>query len=189
MNSEHNDDFNYPDGTHVYPLSTALKTRKTVKNKIITVDQLIKVLLCLSDTPIYGRIMLFKEIFLIYQKLKEKGIAVHDPRFVPYRYGPYSFFVAETLDLMETTGAIIHEGKKNTQMETFKINGKNVKSDEILTIIDPAILEELKKYRKGLDQLGTDGILRKVYQDYPEYKLKSEIKERYKTITWGRGRG
>ncbi len=216
MSEKYDDSFEYPDGTRVYPLKKLIVEKyikdkqeqinamhmKTTdelvnflkvngihpqKERVITVDELIKLLLSLSDSPIYGRVMFFKELFLLYQELKKNGIKVQDPKFVPYYYGPYSFLVAETLELMEATGQILREGKKNTNSEKFEI--KNPERDKFALIVGNELFDRLKKLRKGWDQLGTEGILRFVYQNYPKYKTKSKIKDRYKTITWGRGKG
>jgi hypothetical protein len=139
----------------------------------ITVGQLVELLLGLNNISIKDRILLFNELFLLYQELKTKGIQVQDPEFATYRgrHGAYSFLIAETVDLMRDAGIVKIVGKKNTGSEEFSIN-KDIadllsKHKELNDILD-----YLRRRRKGMDQLGTDGILRYVYQNYPEFKSK-----------------
>ena len=102
----------------------------------------------------------------------------------------YSFTVGDVLANLEYSGYIEQRGKKNTKLEQFRITnkGKEYVSDVFESFSDD-LKEIIREKRKGWDQLGYDGILRLVYQKYPEYIEKSEIKKRYKSIKWGRGVG
>jgi hypothetical protein len=81
-------------------------------------------------------------------------------------------------------------GKKNTTKEEFWITDKGTKKiHDKYSKLPTEISSSLRKWRKGLDQLGTNGILKYVYDYYPQFKTKSKIAHRYKSISWGQGRG
>lgn len=202
----------FPDGTRFFRATDILEKDFKGEASDLTVDQLILFLFSLSDKPILGRILFFKELFLLYQEIKDK-IKVQNPKFVPYRFGAYSFFVAKTLELMEYNGLVRITGKKGSRNETFRLTKKGVEhtyqlrlkahekeregffyhdllfSSSKLEGLERKPFSDLQKKRQGWDQLGTQGILRYVYQNYPEYTQKSELKEKYKTIHWGRSKG
>lgn len=161
--------------------------------KIITVKDMILILLySYKDIPIYGRIMFFKQIFLLYEEIlnNESNLEIQKPEFKPYNYGPYSFDVADILEQLEWNEIIDRNGIKNRRTESFKLTEKGIAEiKEKFENLTPELKEKIKTLRKGCDELGTDGILRYVYLNYPEYKEQSKIKNRYKEIIWGQGRG
>lgn len=178
------------DGTIVYTREEAKVILDKIAAPKINAAEGILLLLAVTDKPIYGRIKLFKELFLLEKEVFNKNSYLEHMQFVPYRFGPYSFRVGHLLEDLEMLGLILRKGKKNTGDESFSITEKGRKYiARLFDELPKDLLEEVKKRRIGWDELGSDGILRYVYQHYPEYKQKSELKEKYKTITWGRGRG
>jgi uncharacterized protein YwgA len=162
--------------------------------KIISVrDAILTILYAKKNKPIHGRIMLFKEIFLLYEEVlknNSKIFEIQSPEFVPYRYGPYSFDVADVLNHLHYDDFVNISGRKNSISESFTITERGVK--EIIVkynSLPENIKKEIVDHRVGWDQLGTDGILRYVYENFEEYTDRSEIKEKYKHILWGRGKG
>jgi hypothetical protein len=174
-------------------LSKLVKALKDENKPILTVRDLILILLYAQKSkPIKSRIMLFKETFLLYneilQKYKEQLI-IQNPKFFSYKYGPYSYEIAEALKQLYWSGLISIEGKKNTKKETFKLTKRGLEEAErIFKRLPPALQEEIIKMRIGWDQLGIDGILRYVYAKYKGYTDKSKIKDKYKWVIWG-GKG
>ena len=170
----------------------ALKEQE-VETPEIAIEEFIMFVMGLVDKPIIGRIVLFKEIFLFYDKLKDR-LRIQDPLFFSYKYGPYSVLIAQVLDMMEFAGLIIRQGRRGSRKERFELTerGKEI-AKRLIEKLKRKIGEEemvnLIKMRKGLDQLGTKGILRYVYQNYPSFRKHSEIADKYKTIKWGVGIG
>jgi len=41
--------------------------------------------------------------------------------------------------------------------------------------LPPELRNNLYEWRRGLDELGRDGILKVVYLDYPDFRVKSKI--------------
>ncbi|AEH06287.1 hypothetical protein [Methanothermococcus okinawensis] len=165
---------------------------ESMKGKtILTTKDLVLIILYAQNKPIYGRTLLFKEIFLLYMEvLKDyNDFEIQNPNFIPHHYGPYSFDIAEILNQLEWFGYIQRIGRKNSTSEKFELTdkGKN-EIKETFEKLPDKLKKEIKRKRKGWDQLGTDGILRYVYQNYEKYKEKSKIKNKYKDIIWGCGR-
>ena len=184
-----------PDETKVYnrkQFEQLLSGKQKISKDIVLIKDVILALFSTqSDKPIYGRTMLMKQVFLIFEEiLKKQNIDFQDPNFVPYYYGPYSFLVTDIIENLEFEGHITITGKKNTNKEAFTITKQGIeKSNKIHSLRSKKIMDEIKEKRVGWDELGTSGILKYVYHYYPKFKDKSKIKERYKEITWGRGRG
>lgn len=174
-------------------LSKLVKELKVQSKPIITLkDMVLFLLYAQKDSPIYGRILLFKEVFLLYEELLKQystKMIIENPRYEPYKYGPYSFKLADLLDQLYWANLIGIKGKKNTRLEAFYITEKGIEEiKEKFESLPQELKEKIIELRKGWDQLGIDGILRYVYQKYPKYKIKSRIKDRYKDIMWG-GKG
>lgn len=139
--------------------------------------------------PICGRIMITKQIFLTIKEVLGDA-QVGNPRFVPYRYGPYSFTLTHTLSNMKYDGFIDVNGKKNTQSELFLLTDRGIKTAaKKFNTLTKTQQNMLIDKRKSWDQLHQKGILAYVYDRYPEYTSRSSISHIYKSITWGRGTG
>jgi uncharacterized protein YwgA len=157
--------------------------------KILVRDLILSLLAVKPDKPIYGRIMLMKQIFLLFtETLEPRGIHCQDPKFVAYDFGPYSFTVMQVVEDLRFSGYISIEGRKGSRKEAFKLSKKGkISPNQFLKILSDDIIEEIRYRRIGWDQLGTDGILRYVYEYYPKMKENSKIKNRYKDVSWGIG--
>jgi len=141
--------------------------------------ELCLVLLYASKEPIRGAVSFMKEAFLLFkEKLKEFDVPALSPHFISYFYGPYSFDIVEAWLDLEELDLITREGRPSTNKENFKLTNKG--KQEARRIYD-SLPEELKtklpEWRRGLDELGNDGILRDVYFKYREYTDKSKIKK------------
>jgi hypothetical protein len=139
----------------------------------------------------------WKPLYTFFVKKNEKGLDIYkkimnieDCGFVPYYYGPYSFYVAHKLDNLVSMGLIDRSGKKNTRAEEFKLThlGASVIREKYDSL-SLRVRKKLEYWRKGLDQYGVDGILNHVYSYYPQFKTRSKIAYRYKSISWGKGKG
>ena len=179
-----------PDKTSVYSYDRAKEVFDEIEPTRITVsDAVLLLLYSQHEKPVNGRVSMMKEVFLLVNEVLG-GIDTQDPKYVKNRFGMYSFLVAQTLTSLEFAGFMEREGKKNTKLERFKITEKGVKYVAPLFGGLPKKLQAaISEKRKGWDQLGYEGILRYVYQKYPEYRDKSVLKKRYAPIFWGRGTG
>ena len=180
------------DGTKIFSFEEARRKLKEKKKLDLLVRDIILLLLyAKKDKPIYGRTMLIKQVFLLFEEiLKKYNLKVQDPKFVPYHYGPYSFTVAKAVEDLTFAGYIKIEGKKNTKKERFSLTELGIREiEEKWKGLNERLKKEIENHRISWDQMGTDGILNYVYTYYPQFKEKSKIKGKYKEIKWGRGRG
>lgn len=180
----------FPDETIFYSHEKAKEVFREIERKKFTATDIILLLLhAHPEKPIFGRVSLMKQVFLLTREILNVE-QVQNLRFIPYRYGMYSFVVGNALDNLEYSGFIERTGKKNTKLEQFCITDRGKKRiSKIFDSFPQNLRETIIVKRKGWDQLGYDGILRLVYQKYPEYREESRIGKRYKIIEWGRGRG
>ena len=167
-----------------------------LKKLDLNIEDIIILLLGITedDTPIYGRTLLVKEVFLTIKEVMQRySINYQDPKFISYKYGPYSFNLIDAVESMTMRGYVIRDGKKGSKKEAFSLSdkGKNryIQIKNKLKNKWPELIEDLKEKRRGWDELGTDGILKYVYQNYPEYLDRSAIYKKYEPINWGKGRG
>ena len=118
--------------------------------------------------------LLMKELFLFEKELSYKlKLNIESFQFVPYRYGPYSRKLEDTLHSMDGLIVISNGNKKEV---TLTDDGKK-EAQNLLDSLSPSTIEKLKFKRLGWDQWGNRGILKRVYTDYPIYIVKSEIKD------------
>ena len=144
-------------------------------------DQILLLLYSQKDHPIYGRTLLFKELFLFYKEMlehNEYGLTAIDPRFIPYRYGPFSFPLSSALTSLVIAKMIKVSGRAKSNMETFFLTDEGIKLTEITRKKIPEnvgseFFESLMVRRIGWDQLGRSGIVRYVKINFPEYDLKN----------------
>jgi uncharacterized protein YwgA len=184
----------FADGTAVYSfddLQNHYPEFLSKKNIVLVRDVILLLLSIIPDKPIFGRTMVMKQIFLTYEEIFNKQeIQVQNPKFVPYDYGPYSFLVTQIISDLSFSGFIIVNGKKNSNKESFSLNPKyQSEIENIIKKIPPELLTEIKEKRIGWDQFNTQGILNYVYDNFPNMKEKSKVKNLYGNITWGLGKG
>ena len=147
------------------------------QERTMSAEDWVLALLSAVNRPIYGRLMLVKEIFLIAKEM--------DPRldkeldFFPYDLGPYSKVLAQKLNDMVARGLIEVSSKEGEEGEyQFSLTDKGrEEAQKALNGLSNDVRELLRKKRRGWDQLGYRGIVRLVYSKYPEYAGRSKIRE------------
>lgn len=146
----------------------------------LTSEEQCLLLLFASNKPIRGATIFMKEAFLLFkEKLNEFKIPAVSPNFISHYYGPYSFDIEEAWQNLEALGLIEVIGKKSSRGETFYLTEEGTKrAKQILESLPHEIHNNLYEWRRGLDELGREGILKVVYQDYPQYLEKSRIKNK-----------
>ena len=180
------------DGTVFYSFNDAEKKLSDIKKKsrVLLLNEIILIVLAIhQNKPVYGRTMIMKQLFLLFKEIFEKfEVTCQNPKFVPYDFGPYSFELMQMIDNLAFSKQIQISGRKNSRSESFSITDQGIERvKDLLENLDPILLKEIRSQRIGWDQLGTDGILRYVYDYYPEWKENSKIKNKYKDIIWGQG--
>jgi hypothetical protein len=180
----------FTDGTILYTYEEAKEMLRSIEPKKFTLSDTALILLyAQADKPIFGRILLMKEMFLLINEILGKK-EVQDAKFVPYLYGMYSFALGNVLGNLEFAGYIDRAGKPNSKLEHFKLTDRGkCLAKQVWCRLPESTRQEIENKRKGWDQLGVEGILRLVYEKYPEYTKDSYVKGRYKAISWGKGVG
>jgi hypothetical protein len=145
-----------------------------------TAEEISLILLAATDQPIRGAISFMKEAFLLTKEVLPRfRVPIIRPKFISYYYGPYSFDLIDAWNNIEEYGHIERTGRKSTNKESFDLTPKGRKKAESLIKRLPMDLRMmLPNWRRGMDELGNDGILKYVYIKYPRYTDKSKIRER-----------
>lgn len=144
------------------------------------VDIVLLLLGVTPDKPIKGKTMMMKQTFL---SEKELTLDVQDLEFVGHRFGPHSFLMENILRNMEFLSLIKKNGTTKNPKYFLSENGKK-RADELLKKLGLEETEQLKKFRITCDEMGIDGILRFVYNNYHDYIDESIIKRRYFLVDW-----
>jgi len=182
-----------PDGTRLYSYdelrSKLSELRSSKVHRLLARDSVLILLYSHKERPICGRTALMKQLFLFFEEVAKKHeLPSQEPRFVPYRYGPYSFLMMNTVESLWHSGYIVIEGRKNSRKESFKLTEAGEKAaSELFDHLPEAVQNDIREKRVSWDQWGSD-ILNYVYTCYPHYKERSELKKRYGTIVWGQGK-
>ncbi|RLF18387.1 MAG: hypothetical protein DRN06_01615 [Thermoprotei archaeon] len=177
------------DGSVLYSFEEAVQITKGLVRPGLAVDELILLLLGLVDKPINGKVVMQKELFLLYNELKDH-LNVVDPHFIKYKYGPFSIGVATLLELLESAGYIKILNKRSKRRAKYYLTAKGREAaknvlNRLSSFLGEDVIARLKELRRGWDQLGHDGILRYVYQRFPQYREKAELKDKYIHVDWG----
>ena len=160
------------------------KTSNIIRNKIrdhkmqpLNSEEQCLLLLYASSKPIRGPTVFMKEAFLLFEeKLKEFDIPALSPHYIAYHYGPYSFDIEDAWRTLDELGLIKIEGQKSSRRETFYLTDEGAeRAKKIFDSLPPELRNNLYEWRRGLDELGRDGILKVVYLDYPDFRVKSKI--------------
>ncbi|TET89807.1 MAG: hypothetical protein E3J35_08760 [Methanomassiliicoccales archaeon] len=147
-----------------------------------TVEDWILVLLGVQkDKPISGKLAFVKELFLLEKEVVPKIPGENESfEFYPYDYGPYSTKFARVLNELIRQGLVEAIPIPETKEKNFQFRLTEagiVKAEEAMKKIPSDFLDLLARKRRGWDQLGHFGITRRVYSRYPEYTIRSKIRE------------
>lgn len=171
------------DGTKLYSFKEFSKlladAKQSQKRKVLIGDLVLALLYAHPDKPIFGRTMLVKQVFLLFNEvLSGTDLEIQNPKFVPHNYGPYSFTVMQIVEDLWFSRFISVSGRKNSRKESFKLTTEGrERAAESFKKLDPELQRDIINKRVGWDQLGTDGILRYVYENYPDMKVNSKRSE------------
>ena len=103
------DMFILPDKSIAYSMKRASIEYEKIKPVEYTASDLILLLLISQDKPIRSKTVLFKELFVFEREIFKKE-NIENCKFIPYYYGPYSFYMANKLDTLIYFRLIKDEG-------------------------------------------------------------------------------
>jgi predicted transcriptional regulator len=175
-----------------YTIEEIMEYYNKIEKPDLTLDELVLLVLGLiADKPINGRVVLHKEIFLIYKELSDNAkVRIVNPKFVKYRYGAFSFYIALSLEYLEEDGFITVTNKHSLRNAMYMLTDKGRRwSNKIINELERRLgkdyINNLRRLRIGLDQLGHEGIIRYVRENYPEYYDKNARRRDYANMDWG----
>lgn len=95
-------------------------------------------------------------------------------RFVPDKFGPFTTEMYDQTEFLESVGMLEKDGKK------FQITGKGRRFLEAKTYrrTPERIIRGISDLKESHARLELDDLLARVYTAYPEYAIRSEIRDR-----------
>jgi len=143
-------------------------------------DWILILLYALKEKPMNGSLMFMKQLFLLENELIP-DIPGDDEnlKFYPWKYGPYSTVVAMAINKLikeEVIKPLSISGRPDDFQ--YKLTAEGIRlAEESVRKLSEDIFDKIKQKRRGWDQLGYYGIVKKVYNKYPEYTIQSKIRE------------
>jgi uncharacterized protein YwgA len=140
-------------------------------NEKLKIDEVI--LLLLNEGKIRGKSILQMEVFLAWKEIfKEEYL--NNPMFQPNFYGPYSQLL-EDLTYKLIMGGYVKKNPRGEGHTTYIITEKGkslVKKILEEKKITDKLVNKLKEKKADWDELTSQGLLRYIYRNYPEYITK-----------------
>ncbi len=155
---------------------------------------LLALTLYLSGGRVRGRTRLQKLAFLVWQRLKRAGELPPRLRrlacleFRPANYGPYSPELAREGVRLAERERLIRLEKPLGKPEVYILTEKGAERARAIHMMLRAIGLQLDGEIESLAALPLQQLVRLVYDTYPEYTIKSRIKERLESgavVAWG----
>lgn len=137
-------------------------------------DWVLALLYANNRKPLYGKLMLVKEMFLITKEMAPE--LDNELQFFAWDFGPYSEVLAKRVDALIEEGLIDAEGSGGDFIFKLTPDGER-HAQEVMSRLPVGLTTLLERKRRAWDQLGYRGIVRLVYTRYPEYTGKSKILE------------
>ena len=136
------------------------------------------ILLLLANGKTVGRTMMQKQVFLAYKEVLNEYS--EDPLYYPDKSGPFSQLVDDSLKYLKSLNLIkvINRGEGH-QTYILTVEGKR-KAEEISKLLPNDIIGKLKDQKISWDEWDTNGILRYVYRNYPNYSINIDNMEGWK---------
>ncbi len=133
-----------------------------------------------SDGPIEGRTRLEKILFLTRKEVLDKLItpqATGFYQFTPYRFGPFSEDLYDDLEFLRDNGFIEIRGEPGSEVFSITHKGTTFLEQKVRKRLLPDVLEEVVRLKNKYARLSIQELIVYVYNRYPEYAVKSEIRE------------
>ena len=154
------------------------------KSVLIPRDSVILLLFARMERPIRGRTVFHKELFLMYKEVLSqddfKRLAIVDPVFVPYKYGPFSFKLSSAIASLVFSGKIKKKGRKGSERFSITEEGQRL-AGEVLEFlpsdIGSELIEKLREQRFSWDQLSGRGLTNRTLMLFPKYYVFANVKK------------
>ena len=146
-----------------------------IKGRKYSVREMVLLLLGVDAEIPLKKLLLMKEAFLFEKELSyDLELSFESLQFIPYKFGPYSKILDETLDSMEELLTIEYSAGKYE----IRLNEKGkIEAEKLIETLPEDKIDRIRFTRIGWDQWGNKGILKRVYTDYPIYTVNSRIKD------------
>jgi hypothetical protein len=149
-----------------------------------SLSDVILFLLYSDKRPIQGKTKQMKEVFLVLQEVLDKQ-DIQPIKFEKHKFGPYSEVVEYVIDQLLFSNYILTRGKKTSNDFSIEITPKGKEYiKEKFNELPTQIQNQLKRKRDEWDTLTSKGILKLVYEHYPEYLENAILKKRYERLNW-----
>ena len=115
-----------------------------------------------------------KALFLLQRRAGEIPDYFH---FEPYLYGPCSFEVYDVLATLEKEGLVVRPLHPMPQWVAYYLTERGKKEAEsALRDLDPGVRKRLETVTRDVSQLGFYELLKRVYDEAPEFTVNSVLK-------------
>jgi uncharacterized protein YwgA len=132
------------------------------------------ILAMLRISPL-DRIHIMKALFLFQRRAGEIPDYFH---FEPYLFGPCSFEVYDALTALESEGLVVRPAHPTPQWVAYYLTERGEKEAEAaVRALDPQLRERLEAVAQEVSQLGFYDLLKRVYEEAPEFAVNSVVKE------------
>ena len=128
--------------------------------------------------PVTGITRLTKLVFLSEREVLTAPDDMKERfRFVPDKFGPFTTEMYDQTEFLESVGMLEKDGKK------FLITGKGRRFLEAKTYrrTPERIIRGISDLKERYVRLDLDDLLARVYTAYPDYAIRSEIRDRVAT--------
>jgi len=131
------------------------------------------ILAMLRISPL-DRIHIMKALFLLRRRAGE----IPDYfQFEPYLYGPCSFEVYDVLAALEREGLVVRPLHPMPHWVAYYLTERGKKeAEKAARALDPQLREHLEAQTREVSQLGFYELLRRVYDEAPEFTVNSVLK-------------
>jgi len=131
------------------------------------------ILAMLRISPL-DRIHIMKALFLLQRRARE----IPDYfQFKPYLYGPCSFEVYDVLAALEREGLVVRPLHPMPHWVAYYLTERGKKeAEKAARALDPQLREHLEALTREVSQLGFYELLRRVYDEAPEFTVNSVLK-------------
>jgi uncharacterized protein YwgA len=132
------------------------------------------------DGSIEGRTRLEKILFLTRKEVLDRlrtPQATRFYQFTPYRFGPFSEDLYDDLEFLRDNGFIEIRGGSGSEVFSITPKGTTFLEQKVRKRLPPDVLEEVVRLRNKYARLSIQELIVYVYNRYPEYAVKSEIRE------------
>ncbi|MDI6891905.1 MAG: hypothetical protein QMD08_02750 [Actinomycetota bacterium] len=132
------------------------------------------ILVVLRKKPL-DRIHIMKSLFLIWHR--SRGEVQDYFHFEPYLYGPYSLEVYSELRDLLTHGFVTQSPHPIPEWANYYLTAQGrAKSEEVVKKANPKIIELIEKTVEEVSRMSFFDLLKKVYEEAPEFAENSVLK-------------